>query len=178
MIGAMYRVACVAVLVACGSSGSGGSSPPDAMIDAVADAPVDLTCKLENVLARDLSGVTLASCGVLAYDAPAADRMAMRDCVNAKIASATPFEAVWDAQGIDSRVAFAYTGLAAAGGGLALASYHYDGSPEGQGENDPVTSRWSCASLSAAASCDHQALELSLCLACDQESFVARCPAP
>ena len=164
------RAAALAWLAsACGAA-------PVAADATVIDAFVpDETCRLENVIARDVAGEPLTDCGHLAIDA---DPTAARDCALSDAASHTPFILLWDAPGIDSRIAHAYVGLDSTSG-WSLVSYAYDGDPGGGGgENHPSTVSWTCASLDDLGDCGADRAT-TLCLACGApatESGMCRSP--
>ena len=151
------RAAALAWLAcACG----GGAATSDAnVIDAFVP---DGTCRIENVIARDVAGASLTDCGHLAIGA---DPTTARTCALSSASSHTPFIVLWDAPGADSRIASAYVGLADASG-WSLVYYDYDGDPGGGGgENHPSTVTWTCASLDDLGDCGADRAR-TLCLAC------------
>ncbi|HEY3445202.1 MAG TPA: hypothetical protein VGK67_02515 [Myxococcales bacterium] len=134
--------------------------------DAALGAPA--SCKLEDVLAADLGGMPVRSCGKLDVHATADELTAAKSCVLAAVEALEPFQVQWDMVGADSRVAHAYVGLAGEEASLEIRSYSYDGNRRGVGGSESLPSTWisRCGGLRAKDGCEGEQLRYSLCLEC------------
>jgi hypothetical protein len=162
-----------AIVCAC----DGATATPDAPLATLApDAAIDRTCVIENVLARNGSSLVTSSCGDLPIDADDASIQAAHDCALAAAAQQRSFLVLWEAQGTDSRIAYAYMGIEDEGHWV-LSSYNYDGDPGGGGsEKNPHTFWFNCDALEELAPCSTYDRITTLCIQCAPAHPAGHCP--